>query len=297
MKRILLFTVCLSFMSACAFAAGPGPAIDDEGAIRAAIDSYVEAFNKGDAAAVAARWAETGEWIDPDGNPIRGREAIQTEMKAYFAGDTKPQIELLDLSVQFLAPSVAVEQGSARVTRPGEEPSESSYLAIHVRENGKWLLSSVRELAPKPAPPPTHYEKLQELEWLIGEWVDDEGGESVSFQCEWTANKNFISRSFSVMIEDRIDISGTQVIGWDPAANTIRSWVFDSDGGYNEGIWTRTDDGWSIRAAGVLPDGRKGSRVNIVRLIDNDTFTVQSINREVDGELLPNIDEITIIRK
>ncbi len=273
------------------------PASDDEAGVRKAIASYVEAFNKGDAAAVAAHWAETGEWIDPEGAPIQGRDAILVEMKAYFAGDSKPQIELLDLSVQFLAPSVAVEQGTALVTRPGETASESSYLAIHVRENGKWQLSSVRELAPRPLPPPSHYEQLRELEWMIGEWVDDQGGDSVTLRGEWTANRNFISRSFTVMIEDRIDMSGTQVIGWDPAANTIRSWVFDSDGGITEGVWSRRDDGWSIRAVGVLPDGRKASMVNIIRLIDNDTFTLQSVGREVDGELLPNIDEVTVLRK
>ncbi len=297
MNRTLLFTVCLAILSRGAFAAESDQSTDDEGAIRAAIASYVEAFNKGDATAVAAHWSETGEWIDPSGTPIQGRDAILAEMKTYFAGDTKPHIELLDLSVQFLAPSVAVEQGTALVTRPGEAASESSYLAIHVRENGKWQLSSVRELAPRPLPPPSHYEQLRELEWMIGEWVDDQGGDSVSLRGEWTANRNFISRSFTVMIEDRIDMSGTQVIGWDPAANTIRSWVFDSDGGITEGVWTRRDDGWSIRAVGVLPDGRKASMVNIIRLIDEDTFTLQSVGREVDGELLPNIDEVTVIRR
>ncbi len=92
-------------------------------------------------------------------------------------------------------------------------------------------------------------------------------------------------------------MAGMQLIGWDPAANTIRSWVFDSDGGITEGVWSRRDDGWSIRAVGVLPDGRKASMVNIIRLIDANTFTLQSIGREVDGELLPNIDEVTVVRK
>jgi hypothetical protein len=47
----------------------------------------------------------------------------------------------------------------------------------------------------------------------------------------------------------------------------------------------------------VLSDGRKASMVNIIRVIDDDTFTLQSVGREVDGELLPNIDEVTVIRK
>ncbi len=297
MYRIAIFSLCLILACQLGPAANRASAADDEVGVRQAIASYVDAFNSGDAVAVAAHWSESGEWIDPEGTPIQGRDAILAEMKTYFDGDDKPQIKLLDLSVRFLAPSVAVEVGTALVTRPGDAASESSYLAIHVLEDGKWQLSSVRELAPQQLPPPSHYEQLQELEWMIGEWVDDQGGASVTMQGEWTANRNFISRSFTVMIEDRIDMSGTQVIGWDPAVETIRSWVFDSDGGFTQGIWSRRDDGWSIRAVGVLPDGRKASMVNIIRLIDDDTFTLQSVGREVDGELLPNIDEVTVIRK
>ena len=122
---------------------------------RKAIASYVDAFNQGDATAVAAHWSESGEWIDPAGTLIQGRNAILAEMKTYFAGDKKPRIELLDLSVRFLAPNVAVEEGTALVTRAGEVASKSGYLAIHVRENGKWQLSSVRELASRPLPPLT----------------------------------------------------------------------------------------------------------------------------------------------
>ena len=297
MKQTLIINVCLIVLFYGGLLVNVAQSADDEAAIRAAIDSYVEAFNKGDATAVAAHWSETGEWIDPEGTPIQGRDAILTEMKSYFANGKKPQIELLDMTVQFLAPSVAVEQGTAIVARPGKAASESSYLAIHVRENGKWQLSSVRELAPKPSPPPSHYEQLRELEWMIGDWIDDQGGESVALRGEWTANRNFISRSFNVMIEDRIDMSGTQVIGWDAAAGTIRSWVFDSDGGFTEGVWRRRDDGWSVRSIGVLPDGRKASMVTIIRLIDDDTFTLQTFGREVDGELLPNIDEVTVVRR
>ena len=100
---------------------------------------------------------------------------------------------------------------------PGEEPTETAYVATHVKRDGKWKMQSVREAGPAEAPP-SHYEQLKELEWLIGDWVDDQGGAQVTTRGEWTANRNFISRSFTVAIEDRIDMSGTQVIGWDPAA-------------------------------------------------------------------------------
>ena len=32
-------------------------------------------------------------------------------------------------------------------------------------------------------------------------------------------------------------------------------------------------------------------------MIDNDSFTWQSIHRDVDGEMLPNVDEVLIVRK
>ncbi len=147
MYRISIFLLCL--ITACLIGpvANKASASDDEAGVRKAIASYVDAFNQGDAAAVTAHWSELGEWIDPTGTPIQGRDAILTEMKAYFSSDTKPKIELLDLSVRFLAQSVAVEQGTALVTRPDDSASESPYFAIHVLEDGKWQLSSVRELA------------------------------------------------------------------------------------------------------------------------------------------------------
>ena len=43
------------------------------------------------------------------------------------------------------------------------------------------------------------------------------------------------------------DLEGTQVIGWDPAAGTIRSWMFDSDGGFGEGTWSKKDNSWIVK--------------------------------------------------
>ena len=57
----------------------------DENAIRAAVESYVDAYNRGDARAVAAQWSETGEWISPSGQRFQGRPAIEKELKNLFA--------------------------------------------------------------------------------------------------------------------------------------------------------------------------------------------------------------------
>jgi hypothetical protein len=92
-------------------------------------------------------------------------------------------------------------------------------------------------------------------------------------------------------------MSGIQLVGWDPSAQKIRSWVFDSDGGFGQGTWSKKDNRWLVHQTGVLPDGRKASAVNVITYLDDNTFTLQSVNRMVDGELLPNIDEVKVTKE
>jgi hypothetical protein len=144
---------------------------------------------------------------------------------------------------------------------------------------------------------PSHYEQLKGLEWIVGEWIDRDENSSVHTTCKWTKNKNFISRSFAVSFGDQVNLEGTQVIGWDPSKQVIRSWIFDSDGGFGVGVWSQKGNRWTIRALRVLPDGRKASAVNVLTHVDDNSFTWESTGREVDGELLPNLGPITVVRK
>ena len=66
---------------------------------------------------------------------------------------------------------------------------------------------------------------------MIGSWVDKDDNATIQTDCEWTKNRNFMTRSFAVAIGDRVSMSGMQIVGWDPIAKQIRSWVFDSNGG------------------------------------------------------------------
>jgi hypothetical protein len=132
---------------------------------------------------------------------------------------------------------------------------------------------------------------------MIGSWVDQDESATIQTDCEWTKNRNFINRSFAIVVGDEIDLAGMQIIGWDPIAKQIRSWIFDSDGGFAEGKWTRKGDRWLIQASGTTPDGKKSSAVNIITYIDDNTCTWQSINRVVGGDMLPNVDEVLVVRQ
>ena len=77
-----LFVVAAFLLRICSAAEAEKPAAGtEESAIRATIDSYVAAYNRGDAKAVAAHWSESGEWISPAGQRFQGKQAIEKEMQ------------------------------------------------------------------------------------------------------------------------------------------------------------------------------------------------------------------------
>ncbi|TWT29898.1 YybH family protein [Blastopirellula retiformator] len=267
----------------------------DETAIAAAIESYVIAFNKGDAETLAAHWTPEGTFTPPGGETLIGRKALQESFAAYFAENKEAKIELLETAVTQVSPSVAKEAGVARVIVPGGEPSDTTYTAIHVKTSEGWKIDSIAEQAPA-ALPPSHYEELQALEWMVGRWVDADEASSIESTTQWTKNRNFLTTSFKVVVDGQVEFEGTQVIGWDPYAQTIRSWVFDSDGGFGAGRWTNQGNLWTVQTINVLSDGRRGSATHIYESIDDNTMRFESIGRQVDGELMPSIPPVTVTR-
>ena len=268
----------------------------DELAIRKAIEAYVVAFNRGDAKAVAALWSPDAVYLNREtGEQVTGREAIEAQFAAVFAETKDAKMVVSTDSVQFVSPNVAVEQGTAKVVRPDEDPEESGYSAVYIRRDGAWLPDRVTEESDPVVL--SNYEQLKELEWMIGDWVDQDDEVTVVTSCQWTRNRNFITRMFSMSFRDRIEVSGLQIVGWDPVAKQIRSWVFDSDGGFGEGTWTRKDKAWYIKSTGVTSDGSSSSSTNVITYIDDDTFTWQSMERVAGGELLPSQDEVVVVRQ
>jgi uncharacterized protein (TIGR02246 family) len=268
----------------------------DEEAMRKAIEAYVVAFNQQDAKALAAFWSPEAVYINPLSDvQVTGREAIEEQFASIFAEEKGVKLEVVTESSELISPGVAVEHGSATLLRADSDPEQSAYTAIHVKRDGQWLLDRVTE--EDLIEPPSHYENLKSLEWLVGSWTDEDDQAKVVTECNWTRNNNFLVRSFTVQIEDRIDLAGLQIIGWDPASSQIRSWVFDSDGGFGQGVWNAKGNRWYVQQSGVLPDGRASSEVNVITKLDDGTCTLQSINRTVDGELLPNVDEVKVVKE
>jgi len=268
----------------------------DEAAIRKTGEAYVKAFNGKDANALAAFWSPEAVYTNRlTGEQVVGREAIAQQFAGIFEAAEALELDVNVQSVQFVSPNVAVEHGVAKFISPPSEPEEVDYSAVYVRRDGKWLLDRVTD-DPEPVVQ-SHYEQLKDLEWMIGSWVDKDENARIVTECNWTKNKNFITRSFTVSVVDRIELSGMQIIGWDEAARQIRSWTFDSDGGFSEGTWSQKDNRWYVRKKGTTADGSKAAAVNIITYVDDDAFTLQSTQRTLAGDLLPNIDEVMVVRR
>lgn len=270
---------------------------NDEATIRANAAKYVESYNRRDSKTMASMWSPEAVYIDDEtGEKAVGHDAIAKQLDHEFAGAEDAKLTIHIESIDFVSPNVAVEKGTAEVTYGKRRAEKSEYTAVHVKRGGKWLLDRVTEVA-EPTPPPSNYEHLKELEWMIGSWIDKDDNATIQTDCEWTKNRNFMTRSFAVAIGDKVHTSGMQIVGWDPIAKQIRSWVFDSNGGYSDGKWKHKGNRWIVQQTGVLADGGKTTATHIYKPVDADSFTWQAVDRTVDGEVQPNIDEVLIVRK
>lgn len=166
--------------------------------------------------------------------------------------------------------------------------------------------SAARSQAPpgdKPEPAPAgdkaaaRDRPLDTLDWLVGDWVDDDEKVNAEFSCHFTKNDAFLVRSFRVALADDKRLSGMQVIAWDPARGAVRSWTFDSDGGFGEETWAQSGNRYTIRAKYTLPDGGTASAVHVLTYVHDDKCTWKSVNREIDGVLQPDIGEVVLVRK
>lgn len=138
---------------------------------------------------------------------------------------------------------------------------------------------------------------LEKLAWMVGDWVDEDEASRVETSVAWTKNRKFLRRMFRVTPREGEPHNGMQIIGWDAAGKSIRSWTYDSDGGFGEETWRESGDRWIIRSKYTLPDGGRAAATNIMKRLDDDRFTFRSVNRTIGGTLQPDIDEVTVVRK
>jgi uncharacterized protein (TIGR02246 family) len=254
---------------------------------------YEEAYNKGDAKTLARFYSEDADYTDPDGAEVKGREAMQKLLADNFQQNPGAKLSIQTEEVKQLSPDVKVSRGIATVTLANGAAEATRYTAVRVRKDDHWEISQLTETR---APAPSTYSQLQALEWMVGTWRDKSGDQVVQTKATWAGDKNFLVRTFSVKGADQSETEGWEIVGWDPILQEIRSWIFDSNGGFGEASWVRDGDDWLIRASNVLPDGSRSTAENVLTQVDDNNFTWESQNRTLNGEPQPSLDKIEVQR-
>ena len=271
----------------------PAEADVEQALIEKAAKRFVEAYNNHDAKTLARLFSTDAELVERDDSRFVGREEIEAAFAETFEQSPNAKISVSVHSLRFVTPNVAVEEGIS-TWFPDEQTAtmESTYRAAHVKRGGKWLIAGVRSIDDNVL---ATYEYLRDLEWMVGDWVDEGSDAVVITKVRWAPNRAFLSRHFNVQVGGQPVLNGTQRIGWDSRRQQFRSWTFDSEGGFVEGFWTRVGDGYVIRSTGYLRDGTAVSGTTRVDRESNDRFSWSMFNRLRGDEIMPDVT-LTIVR-
>jgi uncharacterized protein (TIGR02246 family) len=257
-------------------------------------DAYVAAFNKADVDAVAKMYREDTVYTNEHGGTAKGRAEVQAGLKKFFTKNKGAKLELALESARMLTPDVLIERGLATLSVPEKDSDTTRYTATQVKTADGWQIAQLDE-----AELPPHdagLRALAQLGWMVGSWKDNSDKIDVQTNVSWAKNQHFLRRSFVVTREGEEPIEGTEIIGYDPAGGQIHSWIFDSEGGFGEGSWSLEGNKWLITCFSTLPDGSQSTAQHIITMVDNSKYTWESVNREVGGEALPNLDKIEVVR-
>ena len=198
-------------------------------------------------------------------------------------------------SIRFVGPTLAIEDGTSTIMNTsGEGAEHNRYMVVHVKQDGRWQMASARDL---PDEENSGGDELAKLEWMIGQWVDESPTALVITSYRWDADRRAILSEFKIQVGGRPAMTGSQRIAWDPSMKKLHSWLFDSEGGFAEGVWTRNGNQWIVKLTGTRRDGSAASATNVTTRVTKDRMTWQSRDRVVGDEVQPNIDEIVIVRK
>src|SRR5579871_3432417 len=276
-------------LAGLALVLGQAPPANDEGAVRAAIDAYTAAFNKGDLDGLLAHLAADADFVDDNGKQYKGKAEVGDVLKRALADLKGHVLKSTIKSLHFLRPDVVIADGTSEITTPDGATDSGRFTSTWTKIDGKWLLSSVRDLPDSPAASEPAPAPLQQLAWLVGDWTSENPTFSVRLSARWALNKNFLLLEYTVKGKANEDLTVAQYIGWDPVEGVLHSWFFDSQGGFGGGDWEREGNTWTAAWSGVLPEGQTASSTNSMSFIDDTSFLFHSVDRDVDGLPLADV--------
>lgn len=259
--------------------------------LEAATRAYVDAINGRRFDALAEQWTNGAELLEGGGR-IVGREAIVASIRGWLEENPEARLAIRMTDVKPLGASLARVRGVMSFTRvPGSKPIETAFESLRVLEGDTWRLaeSSVE---------PSQVDALESLAWMVGTWkaTDPDSGATIDASYQRVAGGHVIlggvrHRAAARDGQPAFEIDVVELIHPDKATGSVRSWVFDSTGARAEGVFETDGTSFNRRFVGTTADGAVGDVTRWVQVIvptGKSSFTMQSIERTLDGRPLPD---------
>lgn len=271
---------------------------EDEQAVRGVLRAFVEAYNAQKADAIGALAVDDAVLCDAEGAELIGKDAIVKHYQDTFAEGKTDKIQGSIEAMRFLGADCASVRGQFELQSESGAPTAYGRFRLTAqRVGGQWRVAEVHDYAVAPLDPGDNYELLKQLDWLVGDWVDESEAVTLTNQVRWDDSQNFLIRTYEADVPGVVTTKGTQIIAWDPRSELIRSWVFDSSGGFGEAIWLNQGDRWTIKATGVTRDGSTTTSTQVIERVNNDSLRLHSFDRTVGDVQEADVTDIVMVRK
>jgi uncharacterized protein (TIGR02246 family) len=139
-RRIALATMGLIVTAAAVSTPSAANTAEDKAALRAADETFVRAYWKGDLEAVVALYAEDAVLLPANSPEVKGRDAIRKYYAADMAGLKPGESGMIVESTQGVSGNLGWSSGRVKDTAAnGATKSTGKFLSVSRKVNGKWL--------------------------------------------------------------------------------------------------------------------------------------------------------------
>jgi uncharacterized protein (TIGR02246 family) len=257
-------------------------------------ENLVKAFNDGKVDQLLETFLPDGELIDEQGTVHVGHVEIRALAAAFFekypGAKTTAELE----SVRQVGDLVLADGSRVITTADSKGVSAFRFTAIWKKTDKGYRIASFRDFSENV--PPTPREALESISWMLGEWVNEGSDARVELSFRWSEDENFILADILMMNGPEVIAKSSQRIAWDASQEMLRSWTFDSDGGFGESQWQPGENEWVLQSVATSPDGTQGSATMTISMIDEDRIAIGVSDRRTDGMEEPDF-EYKIVRK
>ncbi len=297
----VLFVVLAVAISALVTVPGRAKEETDDPLVRAALtqlgESWRQALKAGDAEAYSRCFTLDAEYVDEEDEVHRGRDAIRAMAASFFQRMPGTRITAELLRFRTIGDDVACQEKIVTFqSAEGAVLSRSRYSIVCVRRDEGWLIADLKKRELPAATALSPREQLESLSWLVGDWVEETDEAKVKSSCRWSEDGPYLIQKFTVRDSEGNLSASTQRIAWDPLLRKVRSWFWDSAGGYGSAIWSTMTDGWVLQARSVAVDGTVRTGMHYVRREGEDAYRWEAKARIV-GDVLVDDQTYFIVRQ